>query len=73
VLTTPYHGRAKNVALALLCFDKHFAVNGDHIRFYTDAALRSSLERAGFVVERVRHFGRFWPLSAGVFVSARKR
>jgi 2-polyprenyl-3-methyl-5-hydroxy-6-metoxy-1,4-benzoquinol methylase len=73
VLTTPYHGRAKNIALALSSFDKHFAVNGDHIRFYTDAALRSSLERAGFVVERVRHFGRVWPLWAGVFVCARKR
>ena len=73
VLTTPYHGRAKNMALALSSFDKHFAVDGDHIRFYTDAALRSSLERAGLVVERIRHFGRFWPLWAGVFVTARKR
>jgi 2-polyprenyl-3-methyl-5-hydroxy-6-metoxy-1,4-benzoquinol methylase len=73
VLTTPYHGRAKNIALALSSFDKHFAVDGDHIRFYTDAALRSSLERAGFAVERVEHFGRFWPFWAGAFVCARKR
>jgi SAM-dependent methyltransferase len=72
-LTTPYHGRAKNIALALTSFDEHFAVNGDHIRFYTDAALRSSLERTGFAVERIRHFGRAWPLWAGTFVSARKR
>ena len=72
-LTTPYHGRAKNVVLALTSFDRHFAVDGDHIRFFTDAALRRSLERAGFVVDRIRHFGRFWPLWAGVYVSGRKR
>jgi 2-polyprenyl-3-methyl-5-hydroxy-6-metoxy-1,4-benzoquinol methylase len=72
-LTTPYHGRAKNVVLALTSFERHFAVNGDHIRFFTDAALESSLERAGFAVDRVCHFGRFRPLWAGVYVSGRKR
>ncbi len=72
-LTTPYHGRAKNVVLALTAFDRHFAVDGDHIRFFTDAALRASFERAGFAIERICHFGRFWPLWAGVYVLGRKR
>jgi hypothetical protein len=31
------------------------------------------LHSNGFVVERIRHFGRFAPLWAGVFVWARKR
>lgn len=73
VLTTPFHGRAKNVVLALTRFERHFAVEGDHIRFFTDRSLRALLEDAGFGVERISHFGRGWPLWAGVFVAARKR
>jgi 2-polyprenyl-6-hydroxyphenyl methylase/3-demethylubiquinone-9 3-methyltransferase len=72
-LSTPYHGRAKNVVVSLVAFDHHFAPEGDHIRFFTDAALRRLLEAHGFEVERIRHFGRFAPFWAGVFAWARKR
>jgi len=72
-LSTPYHGRAKNVVVSLVAFEHHFAPEGDHIRFFTDAALQGLLESNGFAVERIRHFGRFAPLWAGVFVWARKR
>lgn len=71
-LTTPYHGLLKNVALAVLAFERHFAVEGDHIRFFTDRELRRLLEETGFRVERVTHFGRLPLLRAGVFVWARK-
>ena len=71
-LTTPYHGLLKNLALALVSFDRHFAVEGDHIRFFSDRALRRLLEETGFAVERTTHFGRIRGLSAGVFVWARK-
>jgi 2-polyprenyl-3-methyl-5-hydroxy-6-metoxy-1,4-benzoquinol methylase len=71
-LTTPYHGRVKNLVLALLAFERHFAVEGDHIRFFTDRELRRLLEETGFRIERVAHFGRFPGLWAGVFVWARK-
>lgn len=73
VLSTPYHGRLKNVVVSLVAFDHHFAPEGDHIRFFTDRALRQLLASNGFAVERIRHFGRFSPLWAGVFVWARKR
>jgi 2-polyprenyl-6-hydroxyphenyl methylase/3-demethylubiquinone-9 3-methyltransferase len=72
-MSTPYHGRAKNVAVSLFAFDHHFAPEGDHIRFFTDAALRQLLTSNGFEVELIRHLGRFAPLWAGVFVWARKR
>src|SRR4029078_3992726 len=39
-LSTPYHGLLKNAALPLVAFDRHFAVDGDHIRFFSDRALR---------------------------------
>lgn len=67
-LTTPYHGRAKNLVLALHGFDHHFAVEGDHIRFFSDRALAALAAETGFRVEGIRHFGRFAPVWAGVFV-----
>jgi 2-polyprenyl-3-methyl-5-hydroxy-6-metoxy-1,4-benzoquinol methylase len=72
-LSTPYHGLLKNVVISFFAFDHHFAPEGDHIRFFTDASLAQLLTSNGFAVERVRHFGRFAPLWAGVFVWARKR
>ena len=36
-LTTPYHGRIKNFAVAALAFDRHFDVEGDHVRFFWTA------------------------------------
>jgi 2-polyprenyl-3-methyl-5-hydroxy-6-metoxy-1,4-benzoquinol methylase len=71
-LTTPYHGLIKNVALALLGFERHFAVEGDHIRFFTDGELSRLLDETGFRVDRIAHFGRFPGLWAGVFFWATK-
>ncbi|MDP2623983.1 MAG: class I SAM-dependent methyltransferase [Actinomycetota bacterium] len=71
-ITTPFHGGLKNVAISLLHFDHHFAIEGEHIRFFTDRALRRLLESSGFAVESIIHFGRFPPLWAGVFVWARR-
>lgn len=72
-LTTPYHGRLKNLALVTLAFDRHFAVEGDHVRFFSDDALRSLLADTGFEIVEMRHFGRFWGVWAGVFVWAQRR
>jgi SAM-dependent methyltransferase len=71
-LTTPYHGLLKNLALVVARFDRHFAVEGDHIRFFSDRALRGLLQSAGLSVERVRHFGRSPGLWAGVYVVGRR-
>jgi 2-polyprenyl-3-methyl-5-hydroxy-6-metoxy-1,4-benzoquinol methylase len=72
-VTTPYHGLLKNVALAVTGFDRHFAVEGDHVRFFSDRALHRLFASAGFSVEQVRHFGRVPGLWAGVFVVGRLR
>ena len=72
-ITTPYHGVAKDLAIALRGFDRHFAIEGDHIRFLTDRALVGLLDETGFETLRVAHFGRRWPFWAGMFVWARKR
>jgi SAM-dependent methyltransferase len=72
-LTTPYHGPVKRAALAALAFDRHFNVDGEHLRFFSDQSLARLLGDAGFAVERVVHLGRRWPLWADSFVWARRR
>jgi 2-polyprenyl-3-methyl-5-hydroxy-6-metoxy-1,4-benzoquinol methylase len=73
VLSTPYHGPAKNLVLAAFRFDRHFAVEGDHIRFFSDRALRRLAAETGFEVERIDHLGRTWPLWANSLLWARRR
>jgi len=72
-ITTPYHGLLKNLALVPLGFDRHFAVEGEHIRFFSDNAIRRILADTGFTMIRVVHLGRAWPVWAGVFVWARRQ
>jgi 2-polyprenyl-3-methyl-5-hydroxy-6-metoxy-1,4-benzoquinol methylase len=71
-LSTPYHGLVKNLAIAAFRFDSHFAVDGDHVRFFTDRAIRRLLEANGFEIVNVVHLGRFGPLWANTVVWARK-
>lgn len=72
VLTTPYHGLIKNIAIALLGFEKHYNPYLSHIRFFTRCSLAMCLERAGFAVEQWGGVGRHWPLWMAHFVVARK-
>lgn len=71
-ISTPYHGLVKNMAVAAFRFESHFAVDGDHIRFFTDRALRRLLETNGFEVLEIAHLGRFWPLWANTIIWSRK-
>jgi 2-polyprenyl-3-methyl-5-hydroxy-6-metoxy-1,4-benzoquinol methylase len=56
-LSTPYHGRVKNLVVSLIAFDHHFAPEGDHIRFFSDRALKRLVTANGFEIERVGHGG----------------
>jgi SAM-dependent methyltransferase len=71
-VSTPFHGRVKNVAIALLAFDRHYDVTGSHIRFFTDDRLRSMASEAGLRETEIQHLGRFWPLSANTVLFAEK-
>jgi SAM-dependent methyltransferase len=57
LVTVPYHGRVKNVAIALARFDAHFDPQGQHLRFFTRATLAESLRAAGFSQPEVRAVG----------------
>lgn len=61
-LTTPYHGMVKNVAIAAYGYEKHYKVEGSHIRFFTDPALIGLIESNGFAIREIEHIGRGWQL-----------
>ena len=51
IVSTPYHGYAKNLALAISGkLDNHFTAlwDGGHIKFFSKRTLRALLEEAGF-------------------------
>ena len=49
ILTTPYHGRLKNLAIALFAFNQHFYPDNYRIRLLRSAqSRRFFLEGAGF-------------------------
>jgi SAM-dependent methyltransferase len=53
-LTTPAHGRATAVELALRGFEAGFDPLSPHVRFFTRRSLRGVLEALGFDVEAIR-------------------
>ena len=55
--TVPYHGRVQAAAVALLRFDAHFDPLGQHVRFFTAASLRATLQNAGLAPREVRPWG----------------
>lgn len=62
VLTTPYHGLAKNLFITLKGFDTHYNPYLSHIRFFTRRTLSACLGRAGFALAEWGGIGRSWPV-----------
>ena len=71
ILTTPFHGLAKNIAVALLNFTKHYDPLGFHIRFFDRRGLVSCLRDSGCTVTSISGIGRVWPFYRSFFVVAR--
>lgn len=66
IVSTPYHGHWKNLALAVTGkMDAHFTAlwDGGHIKFWSVATLRTLLSEAGFEDMTFRFAGRSrpWP------------
>ena len=72
VLTTPYHGLAKNLTIDLLNYAGHYDPMGQHIRFFDTKSMRSCLRTFGFEVDHWWGYGRPWPFWKSFFVVARK-
>jgi SAM-dependent methyltransferase len=57
LLTVPYHGRAKDVLIALTRFERHFDPLGQHLRFFTRRSLAAALDATGFAPVRITAAG----------------
>lgn len=76
ILTTPYHGYLKNLALALLDrMDEHYTAlwDGGHIKFWSRRTLTVLLDECGFQVTDFRGAGRLPYLWKSMVVRARLR
>ena len=75
VVTTPYHGYLKNLALSILGkWDKHHAAlrHGSHIKFWSRATLTKLLSENGFRVIGFSGVGRFPYLWKSMVLVAQK-
>lgn len=76
VLSTPYHGYWKNLALALSGrLDQHFTALWDHghIKFWSIPTISRVLEESRFKVEQVIRVGRIPSFAKSMLVVASKR
>lgn len=76
VVSTPYHGYAKNLTLALLNrFDRHWCPGADygHIKFFSQRTLAALASECGFVPGRLTRAGRIPPLAATMVLRATLR
>lgn len=76
VITTPYHGYAKNLVLSLLNkWDTHMdpAWDGGHIKLWSRATLTGLLENNGFTVTEFHGVGRFPYLWKSMILVARRK
>ena len=75
IISTPYHGYVKNVALAITGrMDAHFTSLWDHghVKFWSVKTLTQLLTEAGFRNITFRRLGRFQPLAKSMIASAWK-
>lgn len=76
LLSTPYHGWLKNVAIAVLnAWDKHHTVlwDGGHIKFWSKRTLTQALAEEGFECAAFHGVGRVSYLWESMILVARKR
>lgn len=75
IVSTPYHGYLKNLALAVSGkFDRHFTAlwDGGHIKFFSMRTLSALLGEAGFVDIRFVRVGRIPQLAKSMIAIVRK-
>lgn len=75
ILSTPYHGWLKNVAIAATgAWDKHHNPLWDHghIKFWSRKTLRKLLEESGFTDVRFERVGRIPSLAKCMIAVARR-
>jgi SAM-dependent methyltransferase len=59
LISTPYYGLIKNIAISLVGFDTIYNPVSAHIRFYTRKSLKKLLSLHGFSIKKFGYYGRF--------------
>jgi hypothetical protein len=75
LLSTPYHGYWKNLALAVAGkWDRHLTAlwQGGHVKFFSVNTLGALLSEVGFKDIRFVHVGRIPPLAKSMIAIVRK-
>ncbi len=72
IITVPYNGKLKMVIAVLIGFEFYFDPMSPHIRHFSPKTLTSSVTENGLSVTKIGYYGRFYPLSRGMFCIARK-
>jgi 2-polyprenyl-3-methyl-5-hydroxy-6-metoxy-1,4-benzoquinol methylase len=76
ILTTPYHGYLKNLAISLMnAWDAHHTTDweGGHIKFFSETSLSTLLKQAGFCDLVFNNSGRFPFFWKSMVCRAKKR
>ncbi len=76
ILSTPYHGYLKNLAISLFDgWDKHFESHRDcgHIKFFSQKTISTLLTQCGFTDFKFDNAGRTWGLWKSMVVRAVKK
>ena len=75
VLSTPFHGYAKNLLIALAARnDRHFDPLWDHghIKFFSERTLRTLLDESGLASLEISKIGRIPPFARSMIATARR-
>jgi SAM-dependent methyltransferase len=77
LITVPYHGRFKDVLIALFKWDEHFSPSNPHIRFFTRRTMSRLAASAGFIDIKTKTCGMNRPfrdlvVATNILLRARK-
>ena len=75
LISTPFHGFFKNLAIALLNkFDDHFTVmwKHGHIKFFSEKTFKELIANYKFNIENIFYSGRFYPFSNSMIFLLKK-
>lgn len=73
IITVPYNGKLKMLIAVLIGFEFYFDPSSPHIRHFSPKTLKRCVLNTGLHVKRIGYYGRFYPLSRGMFLLAHKK
>lgn len=72
IISVPYNGKLKMIIAILFGFEFYFSPSSPHIRHFSPKTLRACVSNTGLSIKKIGYYGRFYPLSRGMFLAAQK-